>query len=371
MKNAKIPMSTQHPILLNVKHQLMTLVVRQCHTSIKHGGVSETLAHLRSQYSIVRGCSFVQRLIHQCVVCRRIEGVHYQAPRAPALPEPCVSEAPLFTFIRIDFAGPLYHKRSGEMLWICLFTCGVVRAVHLEIVTSLSAHSFIRCFNRFVCRRGLPAAIVSDNAKTFKSTRKLLTAIFKDPVVKEYLSSRSIQWDFNLERAPWWGGFFERLIGLMKKYLKKTIGQSRMSYDEISTLIVEAKAVLNSQPLTYVTTEDTMEPLTLFHLMTGRRLLTLPQIGSRTVNQDIEFLPQVSSSVTLHKRLTYLSRILTSGADGEENILSHFTIAIGMNGDTVQDPESLSVLATFVFCTIPTPLHFLASCQGRRVNLWS
>ena len=66
------------------------------------------------------------------------------------------------------------------------------------------------------------------------------------------------RWTFNLELAPWSGGFFERLIGLTKRCLKKTIGKSKMSYDELITTVVEIEAILNSRPLTYVSCEKNL-----------------------------------------------------------------------------------------------------------------
>ena len=61
---------------------------------------------------------------------------------------------------------------KSNKVWICLFTCCVTRAVHLELVLDLSAVTFIRCLKRFAARRGLPRKIVSDNAKTFKAPAK-------------------------------------------------------------------------------------------------------------------------------------------------------------------------------------------------------
>ena len=54
-----------------------------------------------------------------------------------------------------------------------------------------------------------------------------------------FFTNRRIEWCFNLEKAPWWGGFFERLVRSVKRCLKKVIGHSRLSYDDLSTLIVE------------------------------------------------------------------------------------------------------------------------------------
>ena len=216
LSNANIPETTKQPILLLTEHHLTTLIVHEYHNAVKHNSVSETLAHLRSEYWIIRGRNFVRKLIHQCVVCRKIECPPYQSPSAPALPDCRVSEEPQFTFTIIDFSGPLYLKDSDSKHWICLFTCAVVRAVHLEVVTELSARSFITCFSRFVSRRGLPKLLISDNANTFKSGKRIILETLNDPTVKEYLANRNVGWTFNLELAPWSGGFFERLIGLTK-----------------------------------------------------------------------------------------------------------------------------------------------------------
>ena len=70
LSNANIPETTKQPILLLTEHHLTTLIVRECHNAVKHNSVSKTLAHLRSEYWIIR--SFVKKLIHQCVVCRKI-----------------------------------------------------------------------------------------------------------------------------------------------------------------------------------------------------------------------------------------------------------------------------------------------------------
>ena len=116
----------------------------------------------------------------------------------------------------VDFAGPLFVKTVfGKELqvtkvYICLFTCGSTRAVHIELTPSLATQAFIRCLRRFVARRGIPELIISDNAKTFKAAATQLTKIFNDPDVISFLLERKIQWKFNLEKAPWWGFFLKQ-----------------------------------------------------------------------------------------------------------------------------------------------------------------
>ena len=85
-----------------------------------------------------------------------------------------------------------------------------------------------------------------------------------------------MKWRFNLELAPWWGGFFERMTRCVRRCLKKILKNAKLTYDELSTAVMEVECVLNSRPLTYVSSDDTEEPLTPSHWLTGRRVLSIP-----------------------------------------------------------------------------------------------
>eukprot|EP00795_Rhopilema_esculentum_P015986 gene15986-7318_t len=128
---------------------------------------------------------------------------------------------------------------------------------------------------RFVSRRGTPSIIVTDNAKTFKAASKQLQAMLKSTEVRTYCNSRRIKWYFNLAKAPWCGGFYERLIRGFKSCLKKCIGQARLTYDELTTVVTEIEATFNPRPLTYLYENELEEALTPSHLLVGRRLLSL------------------------------------------------------------------------------------------------
>ena len=118
--------------------------------------------------------------------------------------------------------------------------------------------------------------MISDNGKTFKAAAKGISTMLSSSVVHGYSANTGVQWPFNLEKAPWWGGLFERLIKSTKRCLRKTIGQARITYDELVTAVAEVEMILNSRPLSYVSTEDLKEPLTPSHLLMGRRVLSLP-----------------------------------------------------------------------------------------------
>ena len=145
---------------------------------------------------------------------------------------------------------------------------------HLELVHDLTTFTFINCLGRFSAQRGTPKIVESDNAKTYKSTGKLLDSLFKDSRVQDFLLSRRIDWKFNLERSTLWGGFFERML-IVKRCARKVLGNAKLTFDELSTVLSEIECTLNSRPLTYLYEEPGEQVLTLSHLMLGCRLSIL------------------------------------------------------------------------------------------------
>ena len=280
LSNADIPPSMKYPILLNKRHHLAILIVRNAHERVMHNGVKETLAEVRMKYWIIKARQFVRQLLYKCVVCRKFDGVPCRPPPPPPLPEFRVNPIPPFTYTGLDFAGPLYVKTSpllnDNKVWICLYTCCVIRAVHLDLVPDMTAETFIRSFKRFTARRGFPQKIISDNGKTFKSAAKSIRVVLNHPEVKRHFTDLRMEWSFNVEKAPWTGGIFERMVRSTKRCLKKTIGKAVFSYDELLTAVTEVEMILNSRPLSYISTEDIEEPLTPSHLLIGRRVLNLP-----------------------------------------------------------------------------------------------
>ncbi|XP_068734499.1 uncharacterized protein [Montipora capricornis] len=179
-------------------------------------------------------------------------------------------------------------------VYIALFTGATSRAVHLELVPSLTAESFIKALARFKGRRGTPTGtptlIVSDNGKTFKDSR-----------VQAYCQRDGTKWRFNVEAAHWWGGFFERLVKSVKLSLKKCLRNALLNYDELSTTLVEVEAVLNSRSLTFVY-DEFEEPLTPSHIVIGRSILSMP---SKNYSIDVPHTQQA-----LSRRAKFLQNIL-------------------------------------------------------------
>ena len=93
---------------------------------------------MRETHWILRGREVVKKVLRKC---KRYEGKSVSSPPLPQLPEERVGEYPPFANTGIDFAGPLSDKEGKA--YVCLFTCGITRAIHLELTTDL--YSFMLC----------------------------------------------------------------------------------------------------------------------------------------------------------------------------------------------------------------------------------
>ena len=296
IQNSSLPYDTKFPVLLPQKHHFTELIILQCHAIVKHNGVRETLTQVRSHYWIPKGRQEVKRLLSRCVKCRKITGKPCSAPPPPPLPQFRVSDDLAFSQVGVDFAGPLYvrdiYTSNSEMhkCQIALFTCASTRAIHLELTPNLSASSFQRALKRFMARRGIPTQFISDNGKTFC-----------DAGIQKFATTRNITWKFNVPTASWWGGFFEICVKLVKKCLRKVLGNAKLTYEQLETVLAEIEGVLNSRPLTYVYDEIDEPPLTPSSLVFGKRLLDQNPMSENSTASDARLLS---------KRAKYLQRLL-------------------------------------------------------------
>ena len=110
-----------------------------------------------------------------------------------------------------------------------MYSCSLTRAVHLDLVKSLTTQEFILSLKRLIARRGRPEIIYSDKAATFKAAARWIQQVRKDEKLNDLLATLSIEWRFNLSRAPWWGGQFERLIGVFKNAFRKSVGNGTLT----------------------------------------------------------------------------------------------------------------------------------------------
>lgn len=232
----------KHPVILPKDHT-SKLLVRFHHLLLKHAGEALLLTSLRASVWIIGLRRLAKTVRRECFPCQRLEAKSCNQV-GPPLPGTRVSQAPPFSVVGIDYAGPLFSLDTpGKKLYVCLFTCAVIRAVHLELADNLTSQDFVLAFRRFVSRRGLPSIVYSDNARTFKGSIQSLKSLY-GPVCPE--------WKFIAPRSPWWGGWWERLVKSVKSPLKRSLGTSLCTRCELETCLVEVENCINSRPLTFV-----------------------------------------------------------------------------------------------------------------------
>ena len=152
--------------------------------------------------------------------------------------------------------------------------------------------TFISSFTRFIARRGCPVVVLSDNGSNLIAEE-----------TQQYAASKIVEWKFNLESAPWYGRFWERLVGTVKRCLKKNIGKSKLSYDELQTVFLEIENVLNSIPLCYLYDDDQEDIVTPNHLLYGRKL------NVNSINSDGGGNFNISME-NVTKRMRYMNSVI-------------------------------------------------------------
>ena len=145
--------------------------------------------------------------------------------------------------------------------YVTLYTCSSTRGIILDLVPDTSSNQFISSFRRFIAKRGCPNEMLSDNGTAFNSE--------ETPTLSP---ERRIRCHFSIAEAPWFGGFWERLVQLKKRCLKKVISQARLNYFELQAILLEIELVLNTRPLCELHDNDYEEQLTPRHLWFGRKL---------------------------------------------------------------------------------------------------
>ena len=281
--NAPVGDERKHPIILPYKHHVTDLVIKQCHESLGHMGQEFVLSSLRETVWIVKGRSAVRRVIGRCMACQRQRKACSGKQFMAALPEErLVPEKPPFTFVGVDYFGPLEVKqgRSRVKRYGCLFTCLTTRAVHIEIAHSLDTDSMINALRRFISVRGYPEQIRSDQGSNFtRADKELKEAIeeWNQHKINNFCGQKKLEWIFNPPSASHMGGAWERMIRSVRQIIKAILKKQLVTNEVLSTVMAEAVNILNSRPLTGNSDSPLDgQPLTPNHLLHLRPCQDLP-----------------------------------------------------------------------------------------------
>ncbi|UYV69100.1 hypothetical protein LAZ67_6002418 [Cordylochernes scorpioides] len=315
------PQEFRKPVLLPCDHPITEQLIRETHSNNCHAGVHFLLSKLRENFWILKARKTIKSIVRGCIICKRHAEKANTIPCAP-LPKDSLFMGRPFEVTGVDLMGPLYLK-NGQKIWITLFTCAVYRAVHLELVEGLDATNFIMALERFIHRRGRPVKIYSDNGTNFKRTNRLFTNLNWDKIAR-YSCDKQIRWIFIPPSAPWWGGWWERLVRLVKDLLRRTLGTNRVNYVQLETLICHVEAIINTRPLTYISeTEDDLIPITpqMFIQNNFGSFDESHELSPDNIRQHFRKLQQIKKELKERFHKEYLAMLVQKGNETEGRIL--------------------------------------------------
>ncbi|XP_050307738.1 uncharacterized protein LOC126744393 [Anthonomus grandis grandis] len=194
------------------------------------------------------------------------------------IPKVRISQVKPFSQCGVDYMGPIpltMSRRRGvqsQKGYICLFVCMVTKALHLEVASDLSSECFLAAFRRFVSRRGRCSDMYSDQGTNFVGASRMLLFYLQGSA-----ETLTIQWHFNPPSAPHFGGLWEAGVKSVKAHLARVIGQQVLSFEEMSTVLAQCEAILNSRPLCEMSSNpNDLECLTPGHFLTMEALTAPP-----------------------------------------------------------------------------------------------
>ncbi|XP_062700972.1 uncharacterized protein LOC115254910 [Aedes albopictus] len=263
----------KYPIILPKDHEITDMLLQDYHEKFGHAN-RETIFHeVRLRFKIPKLRSRISRVVKNCVWCK----VHRCKPAVPLMaPLPKQRITPglrPFSAVGLDYLGPIDVSvgRRSEKRWICLFTCLAIRAIHLEVVDSLTTQSCLMAIRRFICKRGAPDEFFSDNGTNFRGAYNELKRTVEriNNECAEGTTTARIKWNFNPPATPHMGGIWERLVRSVKEAFRALDDGRKLTDEILKTVVAEAEEMINSRPLTYMPDSSEDSALTPNHFLRG------------------------------------------------------------------------------------------------------
>ncbi|XP_076384154.1 uncharacterized protein LOC143262078 [Megalopta genalis] len=287
LQNSNLPFEQMHPILLPRSSHVTDLIIRESHVQNHHSGLTATLYLVRQLYWPIDGKNITRKIIRQCVKCFRCNPpmTNYVMGNLPAAR---VLESRPFTNVGVDCCGPFYIKerryrnRNRVKIYVTVFVCFATKAVHLEVVSDMSSEAFLAALKRFIARRGICRNIYSDNGTNFVGANNemvdLLRSLSEQEEIRQYVVERKITWHFMPPLSPHFGGLWEAVVKSFKHHLRRVVGDELFTFEQFATFTTEIEAVLNSRPLTPLSSDpNDLSALTPGHFLIGGIMTSVPE----------------------------------------------------------------------------------------------
>ena len=281
-----VPFTFDHkpPVILPLNHKITLLIMREAHL-MGHPGRDATLARFRTRgYWTTRGGQLAKKVKTNCVPCRKVDHKTLTPPMGE-LPEDVLKLSYAWGFCQLDLFGPMncrgdVNPRMTKKVWGMVVEDVNSGAVHLDVVDDYSAHAVIMTLTRFGSLRGWPGVVSSDPGSQLESASGILMqwwSKMKKPL-EAFASEQSFEWRLSPADSPWRQGKAERRIGIVKKLIAHSIGDSRLTPLELQTSLFGIANICNERPLGLSKPHDdgSYTVITPNQLLLGRSLNTMP-----------------------------------------------------------------------------------------------
>lgn len=293
---------TRHPMIMPAKQHFSKLLIIDAHHQTSHGGPQMMQNFLRTKFWIIRAKAQVKKIFRECVTCLRYS-TKKTTPLMGALPESRLKPSKPFRSTGVDYFGPIQIRFSpgrgakSYKGYGCIFVCMVTRAVHLEAVTDLTAKAFIASFRRFTARRGHCQDLWSDNGTNFVGADREMSDMFNGAKscipneIAELLVLERTTWHYIPPHSGNFGGLWEAGVRSTKTHLRKILGNTTLTYEELATVLAQVEACLNSRPISLIS-DDPNDPLPLTpgHFLVGEPLINIADIFDQDTDCNVQGL---------------------------------------------------------------------------------
>ena len=227
------------------------------HRDSLHASVSQIVNELRKRYWIQGLRREVQRLVGKCLECKRFHARPGQQIMADLPPTRVDVSSTPFQTAGSDIFGPfsVNVNRSKHKRWIAVFGCHTTRAVHCEVLHSLTTDSYINAYRRFISRRGKVDKLVLDQGTNLRGAdRELAKSIaeWNQSQLGQQFAQVGTEFKFLPPKASHQAGATERIIRLLRRHLRHVLDEQTLTDEVLLTLIIECENIVNSRPLSPV-----------------------------------------------------------------------------------------------------------------------
>ncbi|XP_052752368.1 uncharacterized protein LOC128200991 [Galleria mellonella] len=269
----------KHPILLPRSHGLTTLVIEECHHRFVHPGVRALKGLLSQEFWMLSSRRAIHAVVSSCVECFRARPGVAAPPIMGDLPACRVGQVGPFSVSAVDCAGPfdigLGRGRGTRAFesYVCVFVCTAAGAVHLELVSELTAEACLAALGRFIARRGRCFRLISDQGGNFIGAANVLHGLLRSAAHVE-----RIEFVFDPPGGPHFSGLAEAGVKSVGTHLSRVVGVQRLAFEEFCAVLARMEAMLNSRPLSPISSDpNDFSVLTPGHFLTMEPLTILPE----------------------------------------------------------------------------------------------